>query len=172
MYPFGRLLLRTLGARRSPPLRVLDVSVLEGRIWPQDLDFYGHVNNGRYLTLMDLGRLDLLVRIGYGPLLLGRRWFPLLGSLTIRFRKQLDLWDRYRLETRILGWDEKWFFLEQRYLCGEELRAVSQLQMVIKQGRETIAPDQVARLLGHEEGSPPLPGALRDWQAAQVELGR
>src|SRR6185503_3961101 len=34
-------------------------SNLSLRVWPNDLDLNIHVNNGRYLTLMDLGRMDL-----------------------------------------------------------------------------------------------------------------
>ena len=40
------------------------MSVLRFRAWPTDLDPSLHVNNGRYLALMDLGRLDLMVGAG------------------------------------------------------------------------------------------------------------
>ena len=32
------------------------------RVWPNDLDTNAHMNNGRYLTLMDLGRFDLMTQ--------------------------------------------------------------------------------------------------------------
>lgn len=31
------------------------VSIVTFRVWPHDLDLSVHMNNGRYLTLMDLG---------------------------------------------------------------------------------------------------------------------
>ena len=39
-------------------------SCVELIVLPNDLDTNLHMNNGRYLTLMDLGRLDLFVRSG------------------------------------------------------------------------------------------------------------
>ena len=43
---------------------VRDVSRLTFRVWPHDLDTSLHMNNGRYWTLMDLGRTDIMIRSG------------------------------------------------------------------------------------------------------------
>ena len=39
-------------------------SVLVLRVLPNDLDINFHVNNGRFLTLCDLNRMDLFIRTG------------------------------------------------------------------------------------------------------------
>ena len=59
-------LLKTLLLYLLRPTRrgILEESVVRFRVWPNDLDTNLHMNNGRYLTLMDLGRLDLLLRNG------------------------------------------------------------------------------------------------------------
>ena len=49
------------GAARLGPL---DESVIHARVLPTDLDLNLHLNNGRALTLMDLGRVDLMLRMG------------------------------------------------------------------------------------------------------------
>ena len=36
------------------------------RVLPNDLDLLWHMNNGRYLSLMDQGRVDLMVRRACG----------------------------------------------------------------------------------------------------------
>ena len=59
-------------------LKVLDTSILNLAVFPNDLDIYGHMNNGRYLTLMDLGRMDLIVRTGLGKTAGQNRWKPLV----------------------------------------------------------------------------------------------
>lgn len=41
-----------------------DESKVNFRVLPNDLDLNFHMNNGRYLTLMDLGRIDYFVRCG------------------------------------------------------------------------------------------------------------
>ena len=53
---------------RLDPVR--DVSRLTFRVWPHDLDTSLHMNNGRYWTLMDLGRTDIMIRSGL--------WRPIL----------------------------------------------------------------------------------------------
>src|SRR3990170_2263282 len=40
-------------------------SILRFRVWPHDLDLSLHMNNGRYLTIMDQGRLDVMVQSGF-----------------------------------------------------------------------------------------------------------
>ena len=59
-----RLIRVWLAARRRPSLTVEDESVIRVRVWPHDLDLWGHVNGGRYLTLSDLSRLDFSIRTG------------------------------------------------------------------------------------------------------------
>ena len=59
-----RLILQLLKSRFAAALEPLGTSVRRGRVWPTDLDVSLHMNNGRYLTLMDLGRLDLMLRTG------------------------------------------------------------------------------------------------------------
>jgi len=54
------LLLLPFVRRRS----LLDAGRIAFRVWPNDCDINLHLNNGRYLTFMDLGRLQLLAQIG------------------------------------------------------------------------------------------------------------
>ena len=50
---------------------------------PNDLDIKLHVNNGRYLTLCDLNRVDLFVRAGLARLMLKRGWNPIIAEHTM-----------------------------------------------------------------------------------------
>jgi acyl-CoA thioesterase FadM len=95
------------------------VSRLEMRVMPNDLDTNVHMNNGRFFTLMDLGRMDLLFRGGATWTIIRRRmWAPVLGAVQMRFRLPLDLWQKFTLETRLLCWDAQWFYIEQRFIIG------------------------------------------------------
>jgi acyl-CoA thioesterase FadM len=92
------------------------VSARSFRVWPGDLDAFGHMNNGRYLTKMDLGRLDLLMRSGLWRIVLKDRLSPMVGLAAVRFRRELSLLQRYRLETRIAGWTDRLAVIEQRFI--------------------------------------------------------
>ncbi len=91
----ARLGLTTLGSLTRPHAGVLDDVRLPMHVWPGDIDTYGHVNNGRYLTLMDMGRLEWGLRTGIGREILKRRWSPVAGAATIRFRRELKAFWRF-----------------------------------------------------------------------------
>lgn len=108
-------LLLTFRFRRRlvPPL---DVSRLKLRVLPTDLDINLHMNNGRYLTLMDLGRMDLMLRSGLWRMVLKNRWIPIMSSTMIRFRRELEPFQAFVLESRILFWSKQQFVMEQRFV--------------------------------------------------------
>ena len=49
---------------RGSKLSFTDVSRSRFRVWPTDLDILNHMNNGKYLSVMDIGRFDLMQRNG------------------------------------------------------------------------------------------------------------
>lgn len=159
-----RTLWKGLTLRFRASLEPLGTSILAFRVWPNDLDVNVHMNNGRFLSLMDLGRFDLTFRTGLGKAMLRNRWKPLVGGVTIRYRRSLDPFEGYELHTRLLGWDAKWFFLEQRFLRrGGELAAEGVVRALFR-GRDGNVPvAEVLRQMGYE--GPPLeaPEAIRRW---------
>ncbi|HEX5727441.1 MAG TPA: thioesterase family protein [Longimicrobiaceae bacterium] len=163
-----RLLAVVVGACFRPRLRPLEESVLTFRVLPNDLDANLHMNNGRYLTLMDLGRVDMMLRLGVLRELFRRRWSPVVGSATVRFRRALAPFQRYELRTRILCWDDRWFFMEQRFTRGGELVAVGVVKAVFTGPEGWVAPQTLvdATGYGHVE-SPPVPPGIREWQEAE-----
>lgn len=162
-----RLLWKFLTLPLRPKVSFLDPGLIHLRVWPTDLDLNLHMNNGRYLTVMDLGRLDLTFRCGLGGLLLRRRWRPVVGAVRIRFRRSLDPFERYALETRLLGWDGKWLYLGQRFLKGDgDLAAEAYVRAVFLGAEGAVPPAELLRELGLEVDSPPLPEGLADWTGA------
>lgn len=164
-----RMIRVLLTARRGA---LMDESVIDGRVWPTDLDINLHMNNGRFLSVMDLGRADLIARSGLLATLLRRRWMPVLGSATVRYRRSLQVFERYRLRSRVVCWDEKWLYLEHRMetLAGET--ACLALVKALFRTRSGAIP--TAALL-HAAGwagraSPPMPAAFAAWIAAEEEM--
>jgi len=150
-----------------PPMDVLDVSVVNFRVWPNDLDFNGHMNNGRYLTIMDLGRLDFVFRAGLGKYILRRSWMPLVASAKIRFRRSLAPLQKYQLHTRLLCWDDKWFILEQRFMVNERAVAIAYVKGLFRSRRGNVPPADVLMKIGHTLESPPFPEYIRLWLEAE-----
>jgi acyl-CoA thioesterase FadM len=112
-----RLLWLLLTTPLRPKLTPLgDASLLAFRVWPHDLDTSLHMNNGRYWSLMDLGRTDLMLRTGLWRAVLRHRWVPVVNAGAIRFRRELRAFRPFRLETTILCWQENWLVMQHRLI--------------------------------------------------------
>jgi acyl-CoA thioesterase FadM len=130
------------------------------RVWPTDLDIYGHVNNGRYLTLMDMGRLEYGLRTGLAFEMVKRRWYPVLGAAAVEFRRELRAFQRCELVTRLAAWDDKWFFFEQRLEHAGHVSARAVVRGVTKEGRRTVSPAEMLAVVGVHTPSPLSPAEL------------
>ncbi|MGH7591786.1 MAG: thioesterase family protein [Gemmatimonadales bacterium] len=155
---------------RRADLGPFDASRLGLRVLPTDLDPNWHVNNGRYLTLMDLGRIDLVIRIGFLRLVFRRRWMPVLGGAVIRFQRPLALWQRYDLVTRFLGWDEKWMYFEQRFESAGKVCAVAFVRALFRGRDESVPSADVLHAIGVDGASPALPEAVLKWREVDAAL--
>lgn len=60
-----RLLWTWLRALGKAPIRIGDTIELQLRVWPNDLDINGHMNNGRYMTIIDLALIEYFTRAGF-----------------------------------------------------------------------------------------------------------
>jgi acyl-CoA thioesterase FadM len=166
-----RLLYVLLSTVRRPRLGPLDESVVRLRVLPNDLDTNLHLNNGRYLTLMDLGRVDLLVRLGVVREMRRRRWGGVVASATVRFRRALNLFQRFDLHTRLLCWDDRWFYMEHRFVRRGETMAVAivKARFVAADGRK-LEPREVVAATRHPMDSPPMPPGVREWVEAEERI--
>lgn len=112
-----RLIWCLVAARLRPALKFpAETSVLRFRVGLFDLDTSLHMNNGRYLTLMDLGRLDAILRSGLWRAALAHKWVPIASSIMIRYRRELGFLQAFRLETRVLCWDAQTVVMEQTFV--------------------------------------------------------
>lgn len=142
------------------------------RVLPNDLDVLRHMNNGVYLSLMDLGRVDMMVRTGVQQAVSARGWYPVVVGESIRFRRSLQLGERFEIVTRVLGWDDRVVYLEQvferRRASGERevvAEAIVAARFLARTGGGVPAPD-VAAAFGADRVSPDLPAEVVDWSRA------
>ncbi|MEV7694613.1 thioesterase family protein [Microbacterium sp. NPDC089189] len=109
--------------RRHGAMNSLDVGRIRLTTLPTDLDVVGHMNNGRYLSLFDLGRFDLLMRTGLWDLMRERGWYPVVANATISFRRSLQPWQRFVIESRVIAADERAVYLEHRAVVKGDIYA-------------------------------------------------
>jgi len=83
-----------------------------------------------------------------------------------KFRRELKLFERFEIHTRMLGWDAKWSFVEHRFVKDKRVIAVVVMRGLFRGRKGVVAPGEFARELGLDEQSPPLPQWLREWSAS------
>jgi len=154
---YFRLIWLFITANKRPLVPALGPSRITLTVLPNDLDALGHMNNGRFLSVMDLGRVDLLIRSGFYVVARKRRWFPLVGRVSIEYRKPLLPWQRYTIETRTVGWDDRWFYIQQVFLLQNEVAAVAGVKAMIRSPQGAVSPADALMAVGAPTTSPEIP---------------
>ncbi|MDC6128197.1 porin [Burkholderia gladioli] len=163
-----RLCLVFLLSRRRRRLHILDTCVTPFRVWPNDLDVLRHMTNGRYFAILDLARVDLLLRSRVWQRVNAQRWYPVVTLETMRFHRSLHLWERYDVTTRVIGWDEKHVFLEQGFMRGGTQVAIGVVRTrFLKRGGGTVPTRELLAWIGVTQPSPDLPQWVAQWNRAE-----
>jgi acyl-CoA thioesterase FadM len=164
-----RIIVVALLGRR---IGLFDASALRSRVWPTDLDLNVHMNNARYLSMMDLGRTDLIIRTGLHRLMLKHKWQAVIGGATVRYRRPLAPFQRFQLTSRLLYWDDRWLYLEQRIttMNGDTACVALVKAVFIHQGRRISPADTIAQA-GYDSPSPAVPAAIHAWENIEQTTG-
>ena len=151
------LLLRTLvllfTSSRRTPVSIWDTSSLPLRVLPTDIDIALHVNNGMYFLLDGPGPLR-----PHGPQrnleddaprAAGR---PVAAGETIAFRRSLQLWQQYTIESKIIGLDSKAIYFEQRMVVDGEVYARAYIATRLVSKGRPVSQEEIIREFGEPAG--------------------
>lgn len=151
------------GLLRRNRRALFEDSVIRLRVLPTDADLYFHLNNGRYLSISDLGRLDLAMGNGLSSVMMKNRWFPVVATSMARFRFSIGLFQRFTLRTRIVGWDAKWLYIVHWFELDGRAAATILLKAVFLERRKTIPPARLFEEMGIVAEPERLPEWIRHW---------
>ena len=151
-----RMLWMMFTARFRRPLDLMGEHRLEFRCLPTDLDLNVHLTNSRFHTFMDQARFDLFLRCGVWQKLRAEGVGPVLGSSSIRFRKQVRPWQRFQVTARILSWDDRWIYMEHRLIAAGETAAIAIVNTAFVDEKGRISPERFASLMTQAGEKPPL----------------
>lgn len=164
-----RLIYQLLSWRSRSKITISDVARRRFRVWPSDLDIYNHMNNGVFLTILDLGRYDHGKRTGIWDVWRKIGWYPVVVAENITFRKSLELWQEFDLESKVIGWTDEAFYFEQRFVRGEEIyaRAIVRIRF-LKRTRGIVTPQEILEVTPWHGPEPVLPQWVKDWSKASA----
>ncbi|MEM7000073.1 MAG: thioesterase family protein [Pseudomonadota bacterium] len=168
---YWRLLLALWSGARAERLPHDALFIKRFRVWPHDLDAFGHMNNGRYLQIMDVARAEWMVRTGVFSEMRKHRWTALLGGGMNRFRRHLKLGQRYEVRTHLICWDQRWFYFEHRFVDAQtRVIAVGFSQAALRDVRGWVGADRVADAVAPGASSPRMPAYLAQWLQADAAM--
>lgn len=117
------------------------VSVLKLHVLPNDIDINFHMNNGRYLTICDLNRIDVFARSGLLKAMFKRNWIPVIAEHTMSYKRPLNVFQGYEVRLEVMKWDEKYFYMTHTFMVDERVVAEGTSKgCVYARGKGVVSP--------------------------------
>ncbi len=115
------------------------------RVFPNDIDINLHMNNGRYLTICDLTRVDMFIRTGLAKTMINEKWMPVISEHTMKYKKALTLFQKYEIKMEIKDWDDRSFHMLHTFIVGGRVVAEGTSLGVIVSKSGVVPPVDVMR---------------------------
>lgn len=127
------------------------------------LDSFGHVNNARYLELLEQARWDLITERGFGiEAIRSSRTGPTILEINIRFLRELGPREVIVIRTEMLSYERKIGKLRQQMLKSDgsvACEAVFTIGLFDVERRRLVEPTPAwAHAIGLDLPTAPLPG--------------
>lgn len=152
--------------RKRPPTHGLfDVVSMEFRVGLFDIDLNMHLNNAKYLKFMDRCRLEHAVCTGLLDRMIRARCNSVVANTEISYVRELRPYQHFDVHTRILGWDEKYMYYDQRFESQQKLHTHALLRVVNMYGGKAISPQAVQEITGLNKTTPALPEYVEQWKS-------
>ena len=167
MYPYLRVFKTLFLAKFGSSLDIDEESVLRMRVLLGDTDIYPELNNGRHLTLMDIGRLDLAQRTGLLRIVHRQKWGFAVAGASVRFRSRLKAFKRFRLHTRIVAIDDRWIYFHQNTIQNGNIHSSALVRAGITSKQGLIPVKKVLEAMGVPDWDPGMPKWVAAWSEAE-----
>lgn len=165
MYPFFRLAKSVVQGALDTRIGFTNPSEMVFWTRPYDMDWLLELNNGRILTLCDVGRIHLAMRTGLGKQCFQRKWGFVIAGTSMRYQKRIRAFCRVRMQTQVVAVDEKWLYLQQNLFTKQEMACavLSRIGVTALSTGKLIPIDTMLDTLGLSELDLPTPQWVRAW---------
>jgi len=165
IYWIIRLAVTRLLSKVLPSISIEEVGVTYSLCWTTDLDYFFHMNNGKYFKEMDFARFDFYFRTGCSAYIEARpKMFVVQHGASIRYRRSIDAFVPFKVVTRLIFWDERSLYFEQSFVSLHDgfVRAVAIC-------KNTVVGGSVVEMLASvgAKSAPAMPKEVELWLASQ-----
>ena len=171
MYPYIRTAKCFLFDSFRPKISLTDTQISYLICWPWDIDMWGELNNGRALSLFDLGRYGLCLRAGlFSGYFRHKIHLPVAG-LSIRYRHRILPFCKLEMRTRIIFHDKRFLYFEQVLLLKDRRCAVQSLVRiaVVEDGKLVCPKEAAEKALGIQLTPMVCPEWVKKWIQAEEQ---
>lgn len=131
-----------------------------------DIDFNLHMNNANYLKFMEKGRVRHALATGMVRPMFAERCNMVVANTEISYIRELRPYQPFSLQTRLLGWDEKYLYYDQRFQVEQgRLNTHSLVRVAVFHEKQLITPAAFQEISGLAQRSPALPEYIASWKA-------
>lgn len=169
MYPYFRVITTLLGSRLRPDLQMGETGILKLRAGFFDIDTFGEVNNGRQLTLMDLGRYDMAVRTGLMKVVRKKKWGLVIGGSSVRYRRRIPFLKHYELHSKVIGHDSRWFYFLQEMWRADSICSSALIKAGVSSKGGLIPATDVLKEFPKSNWKGELPNWVQAWIEAESQ---
>ena len=163
MYPLIRLVTASVRGFLSDRMDFDGVCQTTFRCRPWDIDMFLEVNNGRLLTLYDLGRFDFSIRVGLARILKQNGWGLVVAGSSARYRRRVRMFDKVTIHTRVAGFDQRWIYVMQSmWVRGTPTSSVLLRTGITHKGK-VMPVDDILAAMNIKNWKPAPAGWVRDW---------
>lgn len=150
---------------KQPPAKdFMSVIKRSFRVGLRDIDFNMHINNARYMVFMERARWDHPVQTNTWNVMFKDKLNFIVAGIEMGYIREIRLGKRFDVETRYIGWDEKYIYLEQRFVVDGKIHAYGLVKAVFLQQGKRANPGEVADILGVHQANDVLPEHLVLWK--------
>ncbi len=168
MYPFFRSAYAMARMRKLPKISPFESASVFTHIMPWDLDPFMELNNGRTLTLYDIGRFAWGARCGMNEAYRDHGYGITVAGAMVRYRKRVTVFQRIEISAQCVGMDDRFFYVVQNMKRGDEFVGQSLLRKAVLRDRKMVAPTEMLVSLGYDvDDVPELPDWVRSWRDAE-----
>lgn len=160
---YFRLFWVWLRSRFKTPIQMGDTIELKLRVWPNDLDINGHMNNGRYMTITDLALIEYFSRVGFLKIALLKGWRPILGGSIISYRRSLKPFSVYHLRFSMHCWDSRWSYMTFNFTKDGKTMAHGHSKGAIIGSKGVVNSAEAFEAMGLNPVSPEFPASISSW---------
>ncbi|ENN82072.1 protein THEM6 [Dendroctonus ponderosae] len=172
-YFFRALLCLISGRFFKKRCHILDETTIKGVCLSNDVDsLLDHMNNARYVRELDFAKIDFYERTGLYSKLVAKGGSLFAGATTIRYRRFIKIFTKYRITTQVIYWDNQNIFIEHRFITNRSFVnaiALCRIRLVNVDADEFMKdmmlnlPKQVADVEPARKQKPTMPPELEKW---------